>query len=321
MKRLRPQQSLLWLPTIVLAGFILSGCAAPLQQLSSAPHVLVLTDGTRIPCEITDYSQDELFFQAYQAAQGYRYGERIIITKIERIGVRDQGRFRYFPVQEFIDLYFERSEDARGKLVELPLPTYEQQQTRQPVPATVPKANPAETDSAGKSGIGFKMNLLTPLTPPEQKQPVDYASLADLIVNSGAAGLVLYRAEQNQQAGIDPDSSQQQLISAIRQSSLWQERKTGLRAAHRFALESFRTIYNDAPQQLRRTFGFRAPTEMDPFIAFLIFLKNNGSLLKARQIEKAQELFGEQGTRAMQDILANFDDWYYIVVLQAQKTR
>jgi len=320
-KRLRPSHSVLWLLTILLAGLILTGCAAPLQQLSSAPHVLVLTDGTRIPCEITDYSQDELFFQAYQAAQGYRYGERIIITKIERIGVRDQGRFRYFPVQEFIDLYFERSEEAQGKLVELPLPTYDQQQTRQPATAATPKPNQSGAKSSGESSIGFKMNLLTPLTPPEQEQPVDFASLADLIVNSGAAGLVLYRVEQNQKAGIEPDSSQQQLITALRQSSLWQERKTGLRAAHRFALESFRTLYNDTPQRLRRAFGFRAPAEMDPFISFLIFLKNNGSLLKARQIEKAQELFGEQATRAMQDILANFDDWYYIVVLQAQKTR
>ncbi len=305
---------------VLLAGLLVGGCAAPLQQVTRSPHVLILTDGTRIPCEITDYSGEELFFQAYQAAQGYRYGDRIIITKISKIGVRDQGRFQYFSVSDFLDAYFGEEQAAPhptgGKLVEPPLPVYDAPQSAQPTGGTTRKTS--GQDTLRSSGVGFNINLLTPLTAPAPKPAeVDFDSMAELIISSGAAGLILYRAEQNRARGIETDSSQQRLIDAIRLSTVWQERKEGLRAAHRAGLEGFRELYDTTPHRLRRAFGFRAAENQDPFISFLIFLKNNGSLLKRSQIEKARGLFGETATRAMQDILANFDDWYYIVVLRA----
>ncbi|MCA9732162.1 hypothetical protein KC799_08525, partial [candidate division KSB1 bacterium] len=168
--------------------------------------------------------------------------------------------------------------------------------------------------SRARASQGIGLNLVERLKPEKSETPEAYEELADLIIESGGTGLMLYRVEQNEEHGVHLTDAQQMLIDAIQNSDSWDERKKSMRSAHKFASEAFVSVEED---ELQRVFHFRAQEDRDAFIQFLIFLHKQGDLYDRAQYDKVAELFNPQVAQALSDILINFEDWYYIVVVKS----
>lgn len=174
------------------------------------------------------------------------------------------------------------------------------------------------TEGNRKSGIGLRLPdyLAAPIK--NALEDAEIKEIADLVVSSGAAGLVLYRLDKLASERIQPSAAQRKLGIAIREADEWQKRRQGLGAAHRVAKEDFDRNYGEVEEEIANELGFRARSGRDAFLDFILFLHTHGGLQSRRHRNLLESWFGELATRAVSDILANFNDWYYLFVIRAQ---
>lgn len=330
---------------LVVAVLVVSGCAMPLRQQQPAPESLVLVSGIEIPCRIVEVDLDAIYFDALLQRDQYTYGDRMPFGEIRYIKVWRNGMYELFGVDDYIKTFTVPLEPEETEAVAGAPAVSPQSRTPDQVQSGVIQSEfgrlQGETGAAGqgqssgsiglqmpgaagsgtgpsKSGspIGLRAPDLLAEIKDRDSQPVNYSELADLIVASGSTGLVLYRATKLQEQGIALTKTQQELLAALRSSEMWQTRRRGLLEAHRFLATAFRTRYPAVRAEIERDPGFRARNEETAFNDFVLHLHSHGDLRSARQRERLDSLFDRQFTRAMVDILANFNDWYYIAALQ-----
>ncbi|KAA3618054.1 MAG: hypothetical protein DWQ05_08395 [Calditrichaeota bacterium] len=309
---------------LVASFFLFFSCVATYDAVQQG-EALILTDQTKIPCRIIDFDGVDIYFKASRSADAYRFGEFVAIGNVDAIHVTKGGQTLSYDALEYLDEKFSFQDDE----AEIPHDSVPSEQRRLEEIVEGETEQPEEeslrlnlegfmSDSLSrvreKQGIG--LNLIERLKPGKTEPPEAYEELAELIVSSGGTGLVLYRAEKYQSSGIELTEAQQRLMDAINNSDSWDERKKSLRSAHKIASEAFVNIDKN---ELRRTFKFRAAADGDPFIQFLIFLHKQGDLHQRAQFEQAAEVFGNKATGAISDILINFEDWYYIVVIKSEQ--
>jgi len=327
-----------WLgPIALLALAVIQFNCALTRELGTVHESLILLDGTEVPVRIVEITEDEIRFEAISAEDAFRFGDRMLISQIEWIKLYDGYRTTLLTVDEYLrlnaDQFEEVVEEPRkpvGKTPESPLPTHSSQKAAAPETGSTPE--PPAADELSGPGLRFRSELLDSLYWQRRRSGIglglpelpsararipeaDYADLADFIVASGAAGLVLYRAEKFAEKGIRLSTPRQLLVDAIRGSTMWKNRKQGLKAAHRIAAEAFRENFDRYQRDIRATLGFRARQGSDAFIQFVIYLRTHGSLMSRKQREHVRRWFGEEAEQALIDLLANFDDWYYIAVV------
>ncbi len=337
---MRPMtQRLLWLMLLIVLAVIHFNCALT-REYGTVRESLILLDGTEIPCRILEITDEEVRFEALGADDAFRFGDRVLISQIEWIKLDDGYRITLLTVDEYLrlnsDQFEEVVEESQGKATQpaaKPPRRSDSNVTTQPGAAVATTSQTAEEPPGPglrfrtelldtlywkrrRSGIG--LGLPEPPAPRPRIAEADYADLADFIVASGAAGLVLYRAEKFAEKGIRLSGPRQQLVDAIRASTLWKNRKEGLRAAHRIAAEAFHKYFKRYQNEIQAAFGFRARRGSDAFVQFVIYLHTHGNLMSRRQRERVRRWFGEDAEQALVDILANFDDWYYIAVVAAR---
>ncbi|RMD97201.1 MAG: hypothetical protein D6814_09940 [Calditrichaeota bacterium] len=331
-----------------------SSCAVN-RQYAPANEALILVDGTQIPCRISEITDQEIIFRALNAKDAYQYGNHMPLGQIEWIQVARNGRAIFLTVDEYLKMHadqFEKvveNEPERSGEVQKPAPNVPEpstvNETREVKPAQKaagqkPEQPPATQTSTTPEGPGLRLQsvladtlpyrgfrsglglrLPVPPAPPSLIPAADFANLADFIVASGAAGLVLYRAEKFAAEGIKLSKPRQKLIDAIRASKMWRARKEGLREAHRIAAAEFKARYKELAAEMQRTLGFRASRKADPFVQFVIYLHTHGNLSSRTQRNRIRVWFGQEAQQALVDILANFDDWYYVAVISARSLK
>ncbi|KAA3660007.1 MAG: hypothetical protein DWQ10_07610 [Calditrichaeota bacterium] len=300
----------------------LSSCVATYDVIQQG-ETLVLTDQTRIPCRILDFDGVDIYFKARRSADAYSYGDFMAIGNVEAIHFSKGGQTLSYSPLEYLDKKFPVEQDQETT-PESAYVVEENPETTVDEPAPeVSKAPQIQLNTEGfmsdslaraRAAQGIGLNLTERMKPEQSESPIAYNEIAELIVESGGTGLVLYRVERNIKNGFELTEAQQTLVDAINEADSWDERKKSLRGAHKIASEAFVTV--DA-NDLEREFRFRAEDDRDALIQFLIYLHKQGDLYDRDQFDKAVEVFGEKATRALSDILINFEDWYYIVVVKS----
>ena len=319
-------------------GVFLTGCSLTEQlQKNESPEAVVLDDGTTISCQILEINDQEVIIVPRNPGDSFQYGNKIPVSKIKWIRVMRDQQPAYLTIDEYLKLYSDQFEttplvqnyaaepepgtavDSAGN-AEAKLTTPEASSAYEPGTPGL-RISAAFFDSTQNrprpSPIGLKLPERS--SPPSLLPAPNYADLADFIIASGAAGLVLYRAEKFTEAGGKLSQSRYELINAIRSSDMWRERKAGLQVAHRIAALAFSKRYSYVQDEMKNELGFLANEKGDPFKQFMLFLKSHGSLYSKSQREKVQLWFGREAAQALFDIQANFDDWYYIAVISTRE--
>ncbi len=300
---------------------IFFSCAAG-NEIIEQGEVLVLTNQTKIPCRILDFDGVDIYFHARKSADAYRYGELIPVGNVQAVHVTRGGRILSYAVMDYLDEKFppDKSEIVQPQIVNavekstVNLSKDEMTSEKNDTGLHINlRGFVADSLSQARAAQGIGLRLTERLKPEKTEIPVAYEELADLIVASGGTGLLLYRADKNREAGAELTEAQQYLLDAIQNSATWDERKKALRSAHKIASEAFAQI---GKRELWQEFKFRAAAGSDRFIQFLIFLHKQGDLHSRVKFDRAAGFFGAEATGAISDILINFDDWYYIVVIQ-----
>jgi len=319
-------------------GLFLIGCSLTDSMLKSeAPEAVVLDDGTTIPCRILEINDQNLVIVAQNPNDAFQYGNKIPVSKIKWIRVMRDQQPAYLTIDEYLKLYADQYEttpmlqgDTANAGADVAIAAADSGETKPHLSESGRKTESitpglrletAILDTARSQPISSPIGLRLPklVSPPSLAPAPDYADLADFLIASGAAGLVLYRAEKFTEDGGKLSQPRYELINAIRSSKLWQQRKAGLQEAQRVAEAAFNEHYPSIQEEMKRELGFRASENGDPFKQFMLFLKSHGSLYTKSQRDRVQLWFGREAAQAFFDIQANFDDWYYIAVISTRE--
>ena len=340
---------------IVALVIVEPSCAATRGYNASA-ETLVLLDGTKIPCRVLEITEQNVMIEALNPNDAYQFGDMIPRGQIKGIQVVKGRRSLLLTVEEYLKLHVDQFEEVteaapenrvqpqesevRELQPERPVGHITERETTEqnraqgesssrPTQDTGEPEGPglrfrslvADTLPAYRSKAGLGLRLPAPPPPPSLMPPPDFADLAEFIVMSGSAGLILYRAEKFAEEGLRLSKARQELVNAIRASQMWRSRKMGLRRAHQIAASAFKEKYQELASELKAAFNFRAVRSGDPFVQFVIFLHTHGNLSSPGQRKKIRLWFGREAEQALVDILANFDDWYYIAVVSARSLK
>ena len=328
---------------LFLAG-MLSACI-PTTRSFGTSEALVLEDGSEIPCEILEFDDEYVYFEPATAQDRFKYGDYLALGEVKFIKIFGNNTVELLSVDDYIEQKTEIVEDASEALpsestvnTEAQTGVLEKEFSKFSQPkaiaqtAQVSQAEPQGpgmrlsrvlSDSVLKknrdSGVGLRLPNELATTSDSKMAEAAYRDIAELIVASGAAGLVFYRAEQLKKQGVDLPEASIELLDHLSSSEQWQQRVDGLRAATRVAREDFSNKYDEVRKSLTDKLGFRPQSGQDDFVAFVLHLHTNGGLRSPRKKQQIAEWFGELAERAFSDILANFDDWYYLVVIQGRR--
>lgn len=313
-------------------------------------EALILTSGVEIPCEILEVDQDYIYFDAAIAQDRYKYGESLPIGEVKFVKVFRNDDVIYLSLEEYLEQNTDfvtedeageetvseegGNEQIQSNIMQQEFNQFSESNPQQKIPkqpiAMVEFEGPGlrlqqiVSDSAlkkmRKSGIGLRLPDALQTNSDSKVSDQEYEDVADLIVASGATGLILYRAEQLNRDGVRLSAAQKKLIDRIGSSEQWQKRREGLLAAYRVVSEDFAASYNDAKDDIAEELGYKPADDQGDIASFILYLHTHGDLQSSQTRRQMDTWFGEIATRALVDILANFNDWYYIAVIGAKES-
>ncbi|MDZ7268800.1 MAG: hypothetical protein ONB48_13760 [candidate division KSB1 bacterium] len=292
---------------------------------------LRLQGGSSFACTVTDVWKGQIYFEARTAKDAFTYGEVIALEKIVAVRLADG---RELSPEAYVAQW--RKEETGPPTQPVTPPA----QTTPPPPGAPPPkvappashlprpelfpTTPVQTSTVNATldttrrryliGLGWLEPPRPPLT-----ASVDYIQIADLLAASGLAGRLLYQVGSGELRGRELAPSQRRLIEALLQSRTWASRKAELRQAHLQAHEGYQRLRQDDPARLRREFQFQPERESHGFLEFVQFLHAENAHLFTDKWHKVENVFPPQAAKALQDILANYDDWYYLYGQEVEK--
>lgn len=296
---------------------------AAAQELEAT---LELVSGDAIKCRVLDVWRGEVRFEAASTQQAFEYGEILPLNKIKLVRFADG---QAMTPQQF-EAYW-NGEDARpsasdpAAISPQPAPP----PSRSNRPSSLPPAEPlpeeygpgmrlaqATGDTARSSGIGLRLP-----EPPQSSagMAVDYVEIADLLAASGLAGKLLYEVSAGELHQRHLSASQTELLDALLQSREWELRKQELRDAHALASREFeRTVLRDW-RKVYEPFQFEPVNEKLAFLEYVQFLHTLNADKFVNEWENVERAFDARTVAALQDILNNYDDWYYLYGQELEK--
>lgn len=331
-----------WVLFLLSLCLQLPACITTTQGMLS-DEAIVLRSGVEIPCEIVEIGDDFIFFDAEIRQDQYTFGDQIAIGEVEFVRRRQKNDFIYIPIEKYIfegKREYDLGEPSAATEAE---PALENESIAEEQNAILADEfrrmksddeqetgkNEAARSQIGLSGlpvlpepgmndysIGIKLSA-DQLLKSDEKAEADLSQIVDLIVLSGAGGLILYRAGILQAKEIKLGDSQASLVQQLKVSEAWSERKRGLLSAHKTAARSFEKGYREHSEAIAQALGYRSRTST-PFIHFILYLHQHGGHLSPKKQSLLKSWFGNVATNAIRDVLANFDDWYYLAALQLE---
>jgi hypothetical protein len=327
----------------------MNACVTAARSYATS-ETLVLASGAEIPCEILEVDEDYIYFEAAIAQDRYKYGESLPIGEVKFVKVFRNDDVIYLTLEEYLeqntDFVLEEesgeetvsdeggNEQIHSNLLQKEFRRITDSNAEQKIQKqsiTSPEfegpglrlqriASDSVLKKMRKSGIGLRLPDARQTSSTSKVSVQEYADVADLIVASGATGLILYRAEQLSRDGVKLSDAQKKVIARIGASEQWQKRREGLLAAHRVASEDFAATYNDVMEDIAEKLGYRPADDQGDIASFILYLHTHGGLQSSRTRRQMDTWFGEIATRAIADILANFSDWYYIAGIGAKES-
>jgi hypothetical protein len=271
------------------------------------PVTLILKSGDEIQCRVVDVWKGEIYFEANSADDAYRFGDRVSIDNVAKVKLKDG---RLLSAGEFVDYREGRRPVApAAQTASQPVsttPTKAEARVGMRLTAGAWQAPTEKTDSR----IGLR--LPEPPRPSGQQIILELSQLADMLAELGMAGRVLHETAQGALANRKLTDTQQRLVEAIKQSSLWQRRKSDLREAHQQAFTAFNAHYGKDTGFLRKQFDFEPQNGSMAFLEFVQYLHITAAANVESAWQKVEESLGRRGAAALADILNNYDDWYYL---------
>jgi len=287
---------------------------------------LLLKDGSSFACTVNDVWRGQLYFKAISAKDAFTYGEVIALEKIAAVRLKNG---RQLSPETYAEQWQKKEPIPAPKAgTELP-PTDRPSPAATPIaaPPSRPELFPAAAPQTGLVSVTLDttrrryiigLGWLEPPRPPWAAS-VDYAQLADLLAASGLAGKLLYQVGSGELRARELTASQRKLVDALLQSRTWAHRKAELRQAHLQAYESYQRLQQSDPMRLRREFQFQPQRETHGFLEFVQFLHAENALLFTDRWRKVENNFPAEAATAWRDILANYDDWYYLYGQEVEK--
>lgn len=301
--------------------------AAGSLQAQERAVTLFLKNGESFACTVLDVWKGTVYFEAASKKDAYTYGEAIAVENLSHIRLANGNELT---PQTFVESWQSKgvanlpapSPPVAPKREEIPsppkaAPVFQTPQPSPPAPATKIKLPYAALDSAGsRRGVGS--NWLEAPKPPITAS-IEFSQLADLLAEGGLAGKLLYQVSKGELAGRELTASQRKLVDALLQSRAWAYRKAELRDAHVKAYKAFEGVKQDNQQRLRENFNFQTSNETYAFLEFVQFLHAENAHLYTDKWQKVQNLFAPEAADALRDVLANYDDWYYLYGQELEK--
>lgn len=317
MRRFRPIFQIVF-SVLVTAGSL---------QAQERAVTLFLKNGESFACTVLDVWKGTVYFEAASKKDAYTYGEAIAVENLSHIRLANGNELT---PQTFVESWQNKGvanlpapsppiEPEREKTPPPPkaAPVLQTPQPSPPAPATKIKLPYAALDSAGsRRGVGS--NWLEPPKPPITAS-IEFSQLADLLAEGGMAGKLLYQVSKGELAGRELTESQRKLVDALLQSRAWAYRKAELREAHLKAYQEFGRVGQGNQQRLREHFNFQASNETYAFLEFVQFLQAENAQLFTDKWQKVENVFAPEAANALLDILANYDDWYYLYGQEIEK--
>jgi hypothetical protein len=295
-------------PKLILLFLIGLIAAAPAQTEKAA---LILQGGEEIDCRIKSVSHGYVYFEAASKRLTFKYGDFIEIEKVAAVRLNDG---RTLTMNEYLaarGLSQPTEEPAPSR--SRPAPKAESSPRNLPPPPSGPGMRltkqglePAQTQSP----IGLRLPELPPPPPPSTE--LNYAELANLLAEAGQAGKLLTEINSGVLKGRVLTNSQKELVEAISQSAVWIARKSALREAHRVAAGEYNLLTFQQLDVLSSEFRFKPSGSRHAFEELVQFLHAQNVVHFQDKWAQVVTVFGDDAATALQDILNNYDDWYFL---------
>jgi len=292
---------------LVLLFLIGLMAAAPAQTEKAA---LILHSGEEIDCQIKRISHGYVYFEAAGKRLTFKYGDFIEIEKVAAVRLSDG---RTLTMNEYLaarGLSQPAEEPAPSR--SRPAPRAESSPRDLPPPPSGPGVrltNQGLEPAPRQNPIGLRLPELPP-PPPSTEQ--NYAELANLLAEAGIAGKLLTEMNSGVLQGRVLTNSQKALVEAISQSAVWIARKSALREAQRVAEGEYNSLTFQELEVLSREFRFKPSGSRHAFEELVQFLHAQNAAHFQDKWAQVVTVFGDDAATALQDILNNYDDWYFL---------
>jgi len=159
-----------------------------------------------------------------------------------------------------------------------------------------------------------------PLKPVELPQPRPAEAfeagreLAQLLIETGTAGVFLRRIRDMEARGETLTPPQAALVQAIEQSPRWAEKREELTFLAKAAEKALARAYLYTPDDLKEKLGlsFDPTVEMNFRDVMEQLRRRYDSFKNMEDFRHLVEVVGESGARAIQQLSENFDDWQFV---------
>lgn len=291
---------------------------------------LVLKNGESFACKVSDVWKSTVYFETVSKKDAYTYGEAIALENISHVRLANGNEMT---PQAFAEQW-QQGKPAESAPVRPPISQPEPPRKESPPAQITPTSRsthaslfpsatakvrlPFATLDTTRARKGVGSTWLEPPRPPITA-PIEFAQLADLLAEGGMAGRLLYQVSKGELSGRELTDSQRKLVDAMLQSRAWAYRKAELREAHLKAYRAFEGIKKGDPRRLREQFDFETSNEQYAFLEFVQFLHAENAQLYTDKWQKVEAIFDDEAAVALEDILANYDDWYYLYGQEIEK--
>jgi len=298
-----------------LSGFaaLIMICSAALSQAQTEKVTLLLQGGEEIACKILRIAHGYIYFDAATKSLTYKYGDSIEIEKVAAVRLGDGRTLTLNDYLRARGLSQPTEEPPPSRPPRNDLPEIQTPPRNLPPPPSGPGlrlTNPLTDTLKTSNPIGLRLPDLPP--PSAADIEMNYAELANLLAEAGLVGKLLNEINSGALTTRVLTKSQKELLNVIAQSPVWISRKSALREAQRVAAGEFNVLRQRQPDFLSREFRFTPATNKNAFEEFVQFLHVQNAVSFQERWQEVVKVFGEDAAVALRDILANYDDWYFL---------
>jgi len=287
-------------------------CGAALSHAQTEKAALLLQGGEEIACKIKSMAHGYVYFEAATKSLTYKYGDFIEVEKVAAVRLSDG---RTLTLNEYLKTrgFDQTAEEPpsprprRDDRPKIPTPT----RNIAPPPSGPGMRLTSQLDDSTKTANAIGLRL-PDLPPPPANSEMNYAELANLLAEAGLVGKLLNEINSGVLATRVLTESQKELLQLVAQSPIWVSRKNALREAQRVAAGEFKILQQRQPDFLAREFRFKPVASKSAFDEFVQFLHVQNAAAFQERWEEVMRVFGDDAAAALRDILANYDDWYFL---------
>lgn len=344
---MKSKNSLYW---CLLLGLFLS-CASTSQLSQNETVKIVLNNGDKISAKIVDVGRDQIVFRAKSRQQAYNYGEIIDVQKVKGIQLKDGRLLSVTEYQDYRNGQLSKRNSRRKEPVKLAknnkatnLGSNEDLQYEELKKKPISDMNDNEynyfmmmkekelreksererrkavRDSirAAQREIGLRASGRK--KPQRKSAHSALKGLTDSIVSAGLAPEYIMFLQNKRQSGEKLTPVENEMFSLLENNSKWQEKIDDLRYINHVAEKAMTRAFLYNPDDLQTKVGLTFNPDLDLDYADLMgqLHRMTGNKVKMSDYRILIDVFGETGSKAIKEILENYQTWQFAVQQNSQ---